>query len=173
MPGRQIRKNLCFRSQLGILLEKRKNRSLVLSQVNYQAPGQPQRLVLGEASLSQIEASFDDGATDPMFVSTRIGLGGDRLQTLNSRDCAGGELHSENGRPVLCARTHNAGYLYKVHGTASDRGLCNPAPIPRSAHAIIRYAGKFYENGTMEPAVGLSGIPCLRSVKVKPFMAGG
>ncbi len=125
---------------------------LSLSQVYYQAPGGTYRRVLGAASLSQIQAVFDDGAAvDPMFINTSLGLGGNNAQTLNQQTCHNGKLHAENGRNVLCARTLPKGYQRQ----AETFELSSYSQIgPRNYQ--LRWT--FYENGTIEPAVGLSGI---------------
>jgi primary-amine oxidase len=130
---------------------------LTLSQVHFKAAGSTYRRVLGEASLSQIQAAFDDGAVEPVFISTEMGLGGSNAQTLNRQVCEDGELQAENGRNVLCARTLHKGYLYKYNSQRQTEAfeLSSYSQIgPRNYQ--LRWT--FYENGTIEPAVGLSGI---------------
>ncbi len=130
---------------------------LVLSQVYYQAPSTLQRRVLGEAALSQIETRRDDGTAAAYLMDTTTGLGGSHLSSLTQAQCPQGTLHAFAGRNVLCSRTKKAGYLYKYTrqrqtevfqiSTFAQRG-------PR--HYQTRWS--FYENGTLEPAIGLSGI---------------
>lgn len=130
---------------------------LVLSQVHYQAPGTTYRRVLGEASLSQIEAEFDDGAIDPKFVTTQLGLGGNNMLAQTAQDCPAGELHAWNGRNVLCATTQKAGYLYKYNSQRqTERFDISTSSQIGPRNYSLRWS--FYENGTIEPAVGLSGI---------------
>lgn len=129
---------------------------LVLSQVYFKAPSGLKRRVLGEASLSQIEAVFDDAATDPGFVTTEFGLGGSNLQTLTTQDCSHGELKAENGRNVLCTRTLDTGYLYKYTRQRQTQAfIINTFSQVGPRNYQLRWA--FYENGTIEPSVGLSG----------------
>ncbi|MEZ5537088.1 MAG: hypothetical protein R3F02_15875 [Thiolinea sp.] len=133
------------------------NEGLTVSQVYFQAPGATYRRVLGAASLSQIQAVFDDGAIDPVFINTDIGLGGDNAQALDQQACRNGKLHAENGRNVLCARTLPKGYLYKYNSQRQTEAfeLSSYSQIgPRNYQ--LRWT--FYENGAIEPAIALSGI---------------
>jgi primary-amine oxidase len=130
---------------------------LVLSQVHYKAPGSTNRRVLGEAALSQIEADFDDGAVDPKFVTTQLGLGGNNMLAQSAQDCPEGDLHTWNGRNVLCATTYQAGYLYKYNSQRqTERFEINTSSQVGPRNYTLRWS--FYENGTIEPAIGLSGI---------------
>lgn len=130
---------------------------LVLSQIHYQAPGTAYRRVLGEASLSQIEASFDDAAVDPKFITTELGLGGNNILTQTAQDCPSGSLYAWNGRDVLCATTHKAGYLYKYNTQRqTERFEITTSSQIGPRNYSLRWS--FYENGTLEPAIGLSGI---------------
>ncbi len=155
--GEKIRKSFASGALWEFCWTVKAQEGLALSQVHYQAPGGFYRRVLGEASLSQIEATFDDGAIDPVFVSTQLGLGGDNLQTLSAQDCPNGALKSLNGRNVLCTRTQQAGYLYKyANQRQTERFEISTTSQVGPRSYSIRWA--FYENGTLEPAVGLSGI---------------
>lgn len=130
---------------------------LVLSQVYYQAPGSIYRRVLGEASLSQIAAEFDDGATDPYFVITAAGLGGNNIATLTQSDCPQGTLHDFNDKNVLCSRTKKAGYLYK-YTVQRQTEIFQINTFSQIGPRNYQVRWSFYENGTIEPAIGLSGI---------------
>ncbi|MCB1638428.1 MAG: hypothetical protein KDI15_06245 [Thiothrix sp.] len=147
----------------------RDQEGLVLSQVYYQAPGNIQRRVLGEAALSQIEAEFDDGAIDPVFITTTLGLGGDRLQTRNAEDCPGGQIQNHNGRPVLCTLTRAAGYLYK-YTTQRQTEAFEISTLSSVGPRTYIQRWRFLENGTMEPAIGLSGV--LPAVNESPIDYG-
>ncbi|MCB1622755.1 MAG: hypothetical protein KDI44_18700 [Thiothrix sp.] len=155
--GQTLQKTFASGANWRFCWDIRDQEGLVLSQVFYQAPGNTQRRVLGEASLSQIEAEFDDGAIDPVFVTTTLGLGGDNLQSLNAGDCPGGQIQSRNGRPVLCTRTRDAGYLYKYTTQRQTQAFeINTLSGVGPRTYIQRW--RFLENGTMEPAIGLSGV---------------
>lgn len=134
----------------------RQAEGVVLSQVNYQAPNHAARRVLGEAALSQVETAFDDGSVAPLWLSTEAGFGGNNLQTLTAQDCSGGTLHSENGRNVLCSVTRSHGYLYKYVSQRQGEywELSSHAQIGARNYSV---RWRFYENGTIEPALGLSG----------------
>ncbi|MGB1257321.1 MAG: hypothetical protein ACPG51_15735 [Thiolinea sp.] len=130
---------------------------LVLTQVHYQAPGNISRRVLGEASLSQIEATFDDGATDAYFISTAAGLGGNNITELTQTDCPSGNLRPFAGKNVLCTRTKKAGYLYK-YTVQRQTEVFQISTFSQVGPRNYQTRWSFYENGTIEPAIGLSGI---------------
>lgn len=130
---------------------------LSLSQVYFKSPDSPERRILGAASLSQIQAGFDDGATNPVFITTQMGLGGSNAQTINQQACPGGELQAENGRNVLCTRTLQKGYLYK-YTTQRQTEAFELSSYSQVGPRNYQIRWTFYENGTIEPAVGLSGI---------------
>ncbi|MFZ1389141.1 MAG: hypothetical protein WBP46_04980 [Thiolinea sp.] len=155
--GEQIRKSFASGALWEFCWTIKDQEGLVLSQVHYQAPNTPYRRVLGEASLSQIEAEFDDGAIDPKFVTTQLGLGGNNMLAQSAQDCPAGQLHAWNGRNVLCATTHKAGYLYKYNSQRqTERFEINTSSQIGPRNYSLRWS--FYENGTIEPAIGLSGI---------------
>lgn len=134
---------------------------LVLSQVHYQAPGSIYRRVLGEASLSQIAAEFDDGATDPYYITTASGLGGNNMVNLNQASCPQGTLHNVAGKNVLCSRTKKAGYLYK-YTVQRQTEVFQINTFSQIGQRNYQTRWSFYENGTLEPAIGLSGkLPAL------------
>nr|CAA6829665.1 MAG: Monoamine oxidase [uncultured Thiotrichaceae bacterium] len=155
--GNNIRKNFPSGASWDICWTIATKEGLKLSQVHFKTPNSNYRRVLGEASLSQIQAGFDDGATDPVYITTQMGLGGNNAQTIDQQTCNGGELHAENGRNVLCARTMNKGYLYKYNSQRQTEAfeLSSYSQIgPRNYQ--LRWT--FYENGTIQPAIGLSGV---------------
>ncbi len=129
---------------------------IVLSQIRYQAPHQPERRVLGQASLSQLETAFDDGSVTPLFLSTEAGFGGNNLQTLTAQDCATGTLHAADGRNVLCETTRDSGYSYK-YVTQRQGQLLELASHSQIGARNYSLRWRFYENGTLEPSLGLSG----------------
>lgn len=155
--GEQINKTFASGAVWEFCWTIKNQEGLVLSQVHYQAPGTAYRRVLGEASLSQIEAAFDDGAVDPKFVTTQLGLGGNNLLTQTAQNCPNGELHAWEGRNVLCASTAKAGYLYKYNTQRqTERFEISTSSQIGPRNYTLRWS--FYENGTIEPAIGLSGI---------------
>lgn len=155
--GNKIRKSFDSGALWDICWTIADREGLTLSQVYFQAPGGYHRRVLGEASLSQIQAVFDDGAIDPVFISTEMGLGGDNAQTLTQQACPNGNLHTENGRKLLCVSTRPKGYLYK-YNTQRQTEAFEISSYSQIGPRNYQLRWTFYENGTIEPAVGLSGI---------------
>lgn len=134
--------------------EMRPEEGLVLSQVYYAAPNKSARRVLGEASLSQIETLFDS-ATAPSYLVTQHGLG-QNVQALTATDCPNGTIKALAQVKTLCRNTQEYGYQYKYEAQRQGRFFelithYNLAP------QIYSIRWRFYENGVIEPALGLSG----------------
>ncbi|OQW97722.1 MAG: hypothetical protein BWK73_53900 [Thiothrix lacustris] len=125
---------------------------IVLSQIRYQAPHQPERRVLGQASLSQLETAFDDGSVTPLFLSTEAGFGGNNLQTLTAQDCATGTLHAADGRNVLCETTRDSAAIPTNTSRNAKGNYWNSPATRKSAHAITAYAGVFTKTARLNPA---------------------
>lgn len=174
--GQQISKTFASGASWNMCWTTRQAEGVVLSQVAYKAPGYAQRRVLGEAALSQLETALDDGSVTPLFLTTEAGFGGSNLQTLTAQDCANGTLYASSGRNVLCATTRDHGYLYKY--TTQRQGqlfeLASHSQIGARNYAV---RWRFYENGTIEPSVGLSGeLPVVNASDSRygwPAMASG
>lgn len=137
--------------------EARNEEGIVLSDVRYQAPGQAQRRVLGEISLSQIQRNYDDGTASEYLV-TGIGLGGDNFISITNSECSGGQLHYYSGKPVLCQSQKDAGMIYKYGSNVARTGQ-SLSLISASQLGSYNYTQEwvFHENGTIEPKIGLSG----------------
>lgn len=154
--GQTLNKTFPSGAKWNLCWKVRPAEGLTLSQVSYQAPNHTARRVLGEASLSQLETTLDDGSISPLFLTTEAGLGGNNTTPLNNQDCTNGTLHSQDGRNVMCELTRDNGYFYKYTTQRQTQfwELTSQSQIgPRSYS--IRW--RLHENGTVEPAIGLSG----------------
>ena len=155
--GQMIQRTLSTGAVWSICWAARAQEGIVLSNVSYKAPGQIQRRVLGEISLSQIHRYYHDGAASELVV-TNQGLGGSNFITIPGSECTGGTRYNSAGRAVLCERQIDSGFIYK-NGTAaavSGKAL--------SLHSVSQIGSSnytvnwlFHENGTIEPRIGLSG----------------
>lgn len=134
--------------------EMRSEEGLALSQVYYAAPNKVARRVLGEASLSQIETVLDTSTT-PSYVVTQQGLG-KNLQTLTSADCPNGSIKTMARVSSLCRKTQDYGYQYKYE-TQRQGSFFELTTHYNSAPRIYSVRWRFYENGIIEPSLGLSG----------------
>jgi primary-amine oxidase len=154
--GHTISKTFSSGAAWDMCWQVRDEEGMVLSEVHYKPVGKPRRRVLGEAGLSQIQVEYDDGSPTE-FVITGSGLGGSHLQTLNSSMCDG-QLHKEGGRNVICEEYGPAGYIYRYKNNIRRQGSKLDVYSVSAVGAreyIIRWT--FLENGTIEPAVGLTG----------------
>ncbi|MEZ4863406.1 MAG: hypothetical protein R3C14_18960 [Caldilineaceae bacterium] len=129
---------------------------IVLTDIYYSTPAGLRRKVLQEASLAQIEVSYDDGAATFAYASDP-GLGGAQLLPLNATDCPAGVLLQENDQAVLCKQVGGRGYLYKYY-TQQRQGaamtLFSAAQIGQHLY-IVQW--RFLDDGTIEPQVGEGG----------------
>jgi len=154
--GHTISKTFSSGAAWDMCWEIRDQEGLVLSEIYYKPVGKPRRRVLGEAGLSQIQTEYDDGSPSE-FLVTDVGLGGSHLQTLSSSMCDG-QLHKDAGRNVVCEDSGPAGYIYRykngIRRQGSKLDVYSVSAVD-TREFIIRWT--FLENGTMEPAVGLTG----------------
>ncbi len=152
--GNTIRKTFPSGALWKICWTIKDKEGLSLSQIHFKAPGGYYRRVLGEASLSQVQTNFNDGNTASIFITTQIGMGGDRTQTITRKTCKGGKLYAENGRNVMCARTLPKGYLYK-HKTQRQASAFELSSYSQIGTRNYQLRWMFHENGIIEPAIGL------------------
>ncbi len=137
--------------------ETRAEEGVVFSEINYKPAGHTRRRILGEAGISQIQTEYDDNSSSE-FLVTDAGLGGDNLQTLNNSMCSSGQLHQDDGRNVLCSSTKPSGYIYRYRDNTKRQGSqfdVFSISTAGSREYIIKWT--FLENGTIEPAIGLTG----------------
>ncbi len=130
---------------------------LEISQAHYTPPAQTRRRVLGQASLSQLETIFDDNRSRPLFLVTQVGLGGEHLLNLTPNDCPDGILYTQRDeRPVLCTRSQTFGYQYKYEQSYQGH-FFEVFAISQPDTRTYTLRWRFYENGIIEPALGMSG----------------
>lgn len=134
--------------------EWRAEEGLVLSQVYYAAPKKVARRVLGEASLAQLEEVFDSSDKKPVYGVTQQGLGR-YAAPLTAANCPQGNIKSLSNVNI-CRSTQDSGYQYKYENQRQGSFFelvthYNLAPRSYS----VRW--RFYENGIIEPALGISG----------------
>ncbi len=136
--------------------EERDAEGIVFTRVHYQTPDGVSRQVLGEAALSQVVVTPDDGSAIRYSVSD-AGLGGANLKALGVDDCPAGTLVESNGRPVLCRNTAPMGYVYKYYSEQKQGQLLELSSVSQSGglNYILRW--QFLETGDIQPILGISG----------------
>lgn len=143
--------------------ELRAAEGLTLSQVYYAAPNKTARRVLGEASLSQLEI-LSDSATTPTYVLTQQGLG-NKMLALSSADCPNGTIKTLALVNGVCRITQEYGYQYKYEN--QRQGSFFELSTRYDLHPLsLNLRWRFYENGMIEPALGLSGQLVKNSNKI-------
>lgn len=138
--------------------EIRAEEGLSLSQVYYAAPKKTARRVLGQASLSQLEIALDSATASPSYVVTQSGLG-KNLLALTTSDCPQGNLKSlASINRIVCRSTQDYGYQYKYE-TQRQGSFFEITTHYNLAPRTYSVRWRFYENGIIEPALGMSGQP--------------
>ena len=155
--GQTIQSTLTTGASWSMCWEAREQEGIVLSDIRYQAPGQAQRRVLGEMSLSQIQRNYDDGSAVEYLV-TRQGLGSNFI-SMTSNECGSGQLKYVAGSSVMCQSQKDSGFIYKS-GTNTAVSGKSLSLVSASQLGSYSYTLEwlFHENGTIEPKIGLSGI---------------
>lgn len=156
--GQTIQSTLSAGAKWKLCWQARAEEGIVLTNIRYQAPGQSERRVLGEMSLSQIQRNYDDGSPT-QYVVTDSGLGGNNFIGLTSNDCVSGTLKSVSGKNVLCQNTQDAGIIFKNGNqqAVSGKVLSLTSASQVGNHSYIQ-EWLFHENGTIQPRIGISGM---------------
>ena len=156
--GHSLSKTFSSGARWDMCWEVRPEEGIILTEIYYKPAGNhPSRRILGTAGISQIQTEYDDGSASE-FLVTDAGLGGSNLQTLSSELCDG-QLHKDSGRNVLCSLTKPSGYIYRYKRGIRRMGSKFEVFGISSAGSreyILRWT--FLENGTIEPAIGLTGL---------------
>lgn len=156
--GQSIQSTLSTGASWSMCWQARDEEGIVLSNIRYQAPGESERRVLGEMSLSQIQRNYDNGSPS-QYIVTDSGLGGDNFIALTANDCVSGSLKSVAGKKVLCQNTQDAGIIYKYDEEQAVSGqlLSLTSASQVGNHSYIQ-EWLFHENGIIQPRIGLSGM---------------
>ncbi len=136
--------------------EERAEEGIVFSDVHYTPPGYAQRRVLKEASVGQLHLVYDDNRARKHIV-TEEGLGGTSLVDLSSDRCIDGVLLSNGAIDVLCQSEQGRGYVYKYYSSEAQGYWLQLVSIARSGGLTWLVRWRFYDDGTIEPAIGSTG----------------
>lgn len=136
--------------------EERAEEGIVFHDVHYTAPGYAQRRVLKEASVAQLHVVYDDDRARRHLV-TENGLGGSSLVDLTSDQCVDGVLLSNGSIDVLCQSEQGRGYVYKYYGSEAQGYWLQLVSIARAGGSTWLVRWRFYDDGTLEPAIGSTG----------------
>lgn len=140
--------DLCWR--------ERAQEGVVLTDIHYTTPAGLRRKVLQEASLAQIEVSYDDGRAT-FYYGSEPGLGDAQLLALSAADCPDGTLLSQNNRALLCKQTAGRGYLYKYYTQQRQGDAMTLFSASQIGQHLYIVQWRFQDDGTLEPQVGDGG----------------
>lgn len=152
----RVDKTLSNGARWTLCWEPRFLEGVVLRDVVYTAPQGEPVLVLSRANPAQIHVPYDDNGARFHDVSD-YGLGGPHLARLDSADCPEGELRSNGERPVVCLKVVNRGYVTKYYTTALQGEALRLYSVSHVGEYNYIYDYGFYDDGSIEFAVGASG----------------
>lgn len=136
--------------------EQRNREGIVLHKIHYTPRAGQRRLVLNNASLAQIHVPYDDNGARYHDISD-YGLGGNYMVDLKPKDCPAGKLLNFEDKPVICEQLSSSdrGFRYQnEHLQTQSLSLFSVSRVG-AYHYIPLW--RFYEDGSIEPAVGATG----------------
>jgi primary-amine oxidase len=136
--------------------ETRTLEGIVLHDITYTAPGQPERMVLAQANLAQVHVPYDDNGARFHDLSD-YGLGGNNLDDLTPGDCPNGTLIRDGSKDVLCRQIQPEGYAYKYYATQQQGYALNLFSVSHIGQYNYVPELHFYDNGVIEFGVGATG----------------
>ncbi len=129
---------------------------VVFRDVHYTPPGYAARRVLKQAGIGQLHIVYDDDRARRHLV-TEEGLGGGALVDLEAGQCPGGVLLQSGGIDVLCQSEQGRGYVYKYYTQERQGYWLQLLSIARTQGESFLVRWRFYDDGTIEPAIGSTG----------------
>ncbi len=136
--------------------EQRNREGVMLHKIHYTPKAGQRRMVLSTANLAQIHVPYDDNGARYHDISD-YGLGGNYMVGLNQNDCPAGKLLRFDDKPVICEQISKSeqGFRYQSeHVQAESLSLFSVSRVG-AYHYIPLW--RFYEDGSIEPAVGATG----------------
>lgn len=127
-----------------------------LHHIAYQAKQGNQQQILFRAELAQVHVPYDDNGARYHDISD-YGFGERNLLELNEKTCPNGTLIEYYGKPVLCQQILPRGEEFRSQTTSVKGYKLSIFSISQigSYNYIPRW--EFFDNGTMEFAVGATG----------------
>lgn len=136
--------------------ETRQAEGVVFRNITYNAPGQPARMILAQANLAQLHVPYDDNGARFHDLSD-YGMGGVHLNDLTPNDCPNGALIRDGATDVLCQQIGPAGYQYKYYSAQAQSQALTLFAVSHIGEYNYITQWRFYDNGTIEPAMGATG----------------
>lgn len=136
--------------------EDRAHEGIVLREITFTPPGQPQRLILYRANLAQLHVPYDDNGARLHDLSD-FGLGGLALKNMSPEECPLGTLLQSNNRNVLCMQIASRGHAFNYYTSQLPGYVLTLFSISQVGQYNYMVRWDFYDNGTIQPAVGATG----------------
>lgn len=136
--------------------EKRANEGIIVRDVYFKPPNEPEVKIFYQANLAQVFVPYDDNSARFHDLSD-LGLGGSQLSNLTLADCPEGNLLANNGKNVLCRTVSARGHAYKckdVQRQGQQLTLFSASQIGEYNY-IPKWT--FKDDGSMALSVGATG----------------
>lgn len=140
--------NLCWEQTL--------QNGISLHHIAYQPKAGTQQAILYRAELAQVHVPYDDNGARYHDISD-YGFGEKNLQALDEKLCPNGSLIKYYGKPILCQQILPRGEELRYQNQAVQGYKLSLFSISHigSYNYVPRW--EFFDNGTMEFAVGATG----------------
>jgi primary-amine oxidase len=149
-----IDQTLTTGSRWEICVESRAQEGVALRDVFFTPPAGTRRSVLKEATVAQIHVVYDDDSARQLLVSNP-GLGAeDSIVALSAADCPSGTLLLSD---TLCVTQAPRGYVWKDDTENKQGYLLELFSVAHTGAFTWIPRWRFYDDGTVEPAMGASG----------------
>lgn len=137
--------------------EERRRQGIILRDIRYTPPGKEAIFVFAQVNPAQVHVPYDDNGAR-FHDETDYGLGGEDLNDLDPQaDCPNGSVYSNNGRNVLCSLIVDRGYAIKYYSEVTQGQLFKLFSVSHIGEYNYIFDYSFYDDGTMEFAVGATG----------------
>ncbi len=138
--------------------EHRAQEGIVWADVYFTTADGLRRRVLKEAALAQIHVVFDDNSARlNQLTDEGAGLGGSNIKDLDADECPDGSLLTDGSKSVICQQAIGRGYVYKSYNRKKQGYVLSLFSISSIANSAYKVRWYFFDDGTIEPSIGLSG----------------
>jgi len=155
-PGTLIDETLTTGARWQMCWTERAAEGIVFEDIWYQPPGESARRLMKEAGIAQIHVVYDDDRARRHIV-TEDGLGAANLADLTPAECPAGTLLSNGSSDVLCQTIAGRGYMYKYYSERVQGYWLELASTSRIGSQTWIARWRFYDDGTIVPAIGATG----------------
>ena len=132
------------------------NHGIRYHHIYYTPKNGTRRMVLMDASVSQIHVPYDDNGARYHDVSD-YGLGGGYLRDMVSAECPGGTMHKYGTKDAVCSQIQEKGPAYRVATNVATSEALKVFSISKVGAYVYIPQWLFYDDGRIEPSIRATG----------------